>query len=196
MPATRPRCVFSLPPPLAAASHSRLRSFGAAQIHDLDARLAAEKWAFTAKLAVVEKERDILRSTNDALGVRVAELEAQQRLAHENELAVQVRPKTNPDTSSSQEDVLNAIHLLAPLRCGRIVHAQARVAELEEQNTELKKLNAADGAVVADLRAQMATEKAVRHNGEKTIADLQLRAAREAEDIDRLKKQLAALKAR
>ena len=74
--------------------------------------------------------------------------------------------------------------------------AQARVAELEEQNTELKKLNAADGAVVADLRAQVATEKAVRHNGEKTIADLQLRAAREAEDIDRLKKQLAALKAR
>ena len=33
----------------------------------------------------------------------------------------------------------------------------------------------------------------MRHNGEKTIADLQLRVARDTEDIDRLKKQLAAL---
>ena len=37
------------------------------KIHDLEARMAADKWAFTAKLAVVEKERDILRTTNDAL---------------------------------------------------------------------------------------------------------------------------------
>ena len=37
------------------------------KIHDLEARMAADKWAFTAKLAVVEKERDILRTTNDSL---------------------------------------------------------------------------------------------------------------------------------
>ena len=129
------------------------------KIHDLETRLAAEKWAFTAKLAVMEKERDILRATGDAQGVRIAELEAQLRLARDNLVAV-----------------------------------EARMAEFESQNAELKNKARDDATALTDLRTQLAKETATRNAGEKTIADLTAQGKSDKDAIERLKQQLAQMK--
>ena len=107
----------------------------------------------------MEKERDILRATGDAQGVRIAELEAQLRLARDNLVAV-----------------------------------EARMAEFESQNAELKNKARDDATALTDLRTQLAKETANRNACEKTIADLTAQGKSDKDAIERLKQQLAQMK--